>query len=144
MRCVVTIFAVFFAACPGRITNPEQFTNASLAFSCDPSIDVQRDIVRPYCAISGCHSAIGPAADLDLDTPGVALRIYGQHASGCPKQLLLDPQNPFGGFFFDKLTETKPACGVQMPQVGDKLTKEEVACMHLWLATELEAAAAAE
>lgn len=141
MRCVVAISAIFFAACPGRIGNPEQFTNASLAFKCEDFTDVHKELVRPYCAQSGCHSAIGPASDLDLETPGVALRMYGQHALGCPTELLLDPQNPFGGYFFDKVSQTKPKCGAKMPQVGDPLTESEISCLHLWLAQELEAAA---
>jgi hypothetical protein len=132
------------AACPGRLTSPERFTDATLAFSCDPSIDVQKDLVIPRCATSGCHSADGPANDLDLQTPGVALRIYGKHAFGCAKELLLDPDNPFGGYFFDKLTLQKPACGVPMPETGARLTPAELACVHLWLAKELQQAAAAQ
>jgi hypothetical protein len=132
--------AIFLTACPGRLSNPDRFTDATLAFSCDPSIDVVRDIVAPRCANAGCHTASAPAGGVDLETPGAALRMSGVRSSFCPQELLLDPQNPFGGYFFDKITLAKPECGSQMPLSGTKLSEAEVNCLHLWLALQLEEA----
>lgn len=142
MRCLLAAVAILAAGCPGRISSPERFTDATLAFSCETSMNVQEDIVRPRCANAGCHSAAAPAGELDLASPGVALRMYGQQASACGDEVLLDPKNPFGGYFFDKLTETKPRCGARMPLSEDPLSAEEIACVHRWLAEELAAAAA--
>ncbi|MCC6807191.1 MAG: hypothetical protein IT381_07190 [Deltaproteobacteria bacterium] len=140
-RTGLLLTLVTLSACPGRLTSPERFTDATLAFSCDPSIDIAKDVIAPRCSTSGCHNASAPAAGLDLETPGVALRLFGERSSFCPKELLLDPQNPFGGYFFDKMSQDKPSCGSRMPLTGAKITDAEAACLHLWLAEQLEAAA---
>ena len=137
--CLLTLVST--AGCPGRITARDRFTDLTLAFSCPAEVDVARDIIAPNCASAGCHTSSSQAAGLDLESEGVAVRLYGALSTSCDHQLLLDPQNPFSGYFFDKIERHQPACGQPMPLRGKPLQRAQIECLHLWLGQQLEQAA---
>jgi hypothetical protein len=135
MRMIRTLVATaLVAGCAGSIDDPRQYTDASLMFECDPAIDVQRDIVQPRCG--SCHGALAPAGNLDMVSPEIGERLYGVAASTCKDQVLVDVQNVFWGFLFEKVASDDPTCGTQMPMGEPALTQAELDCLHLWLASE--------
>ena len=75
-------------------------------------------------------------AGLDLESDGVAARLYGVPSAQCKGQVLLDDDIPFAGYFFDKVEFDSPPCGSRMPYDEAKLTDAQMQCLHLWLADQ--------
>ncbi len=113
--------ALLWAACPGRLEDPERFLECQ--------IDVEVDVFRQTCATSGCHVAgTNAAAGLDLMSPGVASRLVNKPSS-CNGKLYLS--GPSDGYLLEKVTQETPTCGTRMPVTGS-LTDEELRCIRLW------------
>lgn len=127
--------ALLCSGCPGRIADPDAFSDPNRAFSCASVETVFDDIVRPRCATGGCHDRNAQSAGLDVETDGLFDRMLGAPSTLCDGELLLDPEIPFAGYFFDKITSDSPRCGVRMPLRATPLTDAEVQCLHLWLET---------
>jgi hypothetical protein len=110
--------------CPGKLDNKEQFlTNGPC--------DVENEIFLQRCATAACHSAKVHAQNLDLESPNVGARLVDELATECAG-LLVDPAHPTESILYLKLTDSPP-CGLQMPQVGQKLTPGEVNCVYEWI-----------
>lgn len=87
------------------------------------------------CGNIACHSERAIGAKLDLASPCVARRLIGvmsDPAEKCAGRILLELGNPAGSLFVNKLGP-QPVCGVQMPNTGNKLTPEQVACITNWV-----------
>jgi hypothetical protein len=52
---------------------------------------------------------------------------------GCESRLLVDPGDISKSFLLEKLLNTTPQCGAQMPEVGN-LTDEQLACIQSYVA----------
>lgn len=87
------------------------------------------------CGTSACHSGDLPAGGLDLKSAGLPARLVGVASTsvGCESRLLVDPSDTSKSFILEKLENTMPQCGEQMPLVG-QLTGEELACIQTWVA----------
>src|ERR1035441_2436786 len=99
-----TWMLIALATCEGSISNRAIYSDASAAFQCPATVDVRKDILTAKCATAGWHTSVSPIANLDLESPGVAMRMYGVEASQCRGQLLLDDKIPFAGYVFDKVS----------------------------------------
>ncbi len=128
------LLSIVLLSCAGRLDDPERFTNAALVYDCAPGIDVERDILAQKCG--SCHGSLESEAGLDLISPGVGERLYGVASTTCEGEVLIDYDNVFSGFFYDKLSSQTPRCGVAMPFGEDLLTEAELDCLHLWLASQ--------
>jgi len=103
-------------------------------------------IITSTCAISGCHDANGAAttgAGLDLTVnSGIKSRLVGVMTGGSIFSMcggnttpyLNAGSNPATGLLIDKL-QPSPPCGIQMPEVGPKLTSAQEACVVQWATT---------
>src|SRR5689334_17064527 len=75
--------AVLLAGCPGKLREPERFTDAGPSDGGSNCPDVPTEIFAKKCAGSSCHSGATPVQDLDLVSAGVAARVVGKGAVGC-------------------------------------------------------------
>lgn len=124
--------AFFVSACPGKIDNPEAFlTGVGGAGAC--SLDVEADIFQAKCNNASCHNADDRAAQLDLESAGIASRVVGVTAD-CGG-LLADPDNPEDSVLYTKL-DSDPGCGTQMPLGGSELSDAEKSCILSWIAEQ--------
>lgn len=108
--------------------------DGSEATACKPDLaSIQAQIFARSCAQQGCHSAVEPAAALDLVSPGVEARLVGVASATCDAQIRVVPGHPEQSFLFDKVSSKTPSCGTPMPPAG--LGAEEQACIEQWIAS---------
>lgn len=127
------VLVLLVSACAGDLENPDRF-EAPTQDGCD--LDVVEDIFEPKCGNPACHGAgEGPAADLDLVSPGVADRLVGVEAGAegqCVGRVRVDPNDVDGSLLLEKL-EPDPSCGDRMPLLIEPLSAEEIACVRDWV-----------
>ena len=106
--------------------------------ACDPA-----PIFRAkFCFASTCHDASGTAANFDMVSAGWETHLVGVNPKGAglnPSMCaaagpyLVAGMQPATGLFLDKLKpNTMPACGVLMPQIGEKLNEADFECVQSW------------
>jgi hypothetical protein len=140
---VSLVAGLFVTACPGSLADPDRFTEGGTSASCPPGMD-EKTIFADNCTSSLCHDAPttssppkasdDPAAGLNL-TADVESQVLGVTSSGgedCDGQLLVDPNDPEGSLFLEKLTAKTPRCGDRMP-LGTPLKAPEIDCVRKWL-----------
>jgi hypothetical protein len=90
-------------------------------------------MLHTTCSTAGCHAATAPAAQLDLESPGIIARITGAPARSapCPTQTLLVPGDTAKSLIYTKVT-TQPACGLRMPLTGP-LPESDIDCLRRWV-----------
>src|SRR4051794_12847153 len=82
--------ALGLAACPGRITNPEELIGGSGAPVCSLGVgNVESQLFRDRCATSGCHDQTSRAGGLDMGSPNVSARLVGVPSSTCQSRPLV-------------------------------------------------------
>jgi hypothetical protein len=109
--------APLLGACPGHLEDPERFVTCTM--------DVERELLAPRCATSGCHhSAPNPAGNLDMASPGLAARLAAG-TSSCEGR-------PLTANMLDKV-QPAPTCGSPMPLGGTPLSPQELDCLELYL-----------
>lgn len=133
-RLLLFMAALCLTACPGRIDDPERFSQTPPDnFLCTSGVDpVTTIIASSKCANAGCHAA-GTTAQVDLVSPGVRGRLVGQasRASSCNGEVFI-PTDATEGLLLDKLKNPTPRCGSRMP-IGTPLTDAELLCVTEWV-----------
>jgi hypothetical protein len=125
--------ALALAGCPGQLDDPARFLDGGGQIACDPSIDVEADILAASCAGVVCHSPPNPAEGLDLVSTGAAERMRGTESGGCAPRLLFDPASPDQSYLLEKLDDS-PGCGERMPPApSPALSPAQKACVLEWL-----------
>lgn len=130
-RTLVPVAAMIaaLAGCPGSLKDPGRFSRSE----CPPDFDPVRAIFATSCGTSACHEGDSPAAELDLVSPGVAGRLVDVPSTDdCAGALRIDSADPTASLLLDKLTET-PECGDPMPQVGPRVSGQDLACLREWV-----------
>jgi len=151
MYLVVAILLVLAAAgCPGSVdpsllpqggggnTGAGNSGGGGNNEPCDPA----PVFMAKVCATPGCHDAMGTSANFDMASADWQTHLVGVNPKGggplpskCASNgpYLVANMLPAKGLFLDKLKDgTTPACGVLMPQVGTRLTAEELDCVQRW------------
>jgi len=125
-------------ACPGRITDHSPFiggTNEGGTTGCSiASTQIESQLIRPRCATTGCHDRSTRAGSLDLQSSDIGPRLLAQ-TSTCMGQPLIDPANPSGSYFINKVAEATPSCGARMPLGAPPFNASEIACVRTWVST---------
>ena len=119
-RAATAAVLLLFAACPGRLEDPDRFR------TCVKNVEV--DIFPSKCATAGCHDAVSHQNNLDLASAGVAQRIR-TGISTCQSK-------PLSVHIPEKLT-LMPPCGSSMP-LGMPLDAPDVACIKQYIARVLD------
>lgn len=88
------------------------------------------------CESSLCHNAKDHNYGLDLQSPGVAARLVNQPSFEIGTLFLIDPNNWMQSYILIKVEEAMPPAGVQMPQMGAKLTPTQIGCLQQWVEAE--------
>jgi hypothetical protein len=88
------------------------------------------------CENRACHNATDHEYDLDLQSANVASRLVNVPALEVPALKLVDPVAPMNSFILLKVTQSMPPAGVQMPQMGAKLSASQIACLQQWVVAE--------
>lgn len=136
------------SGCPGELANRDVYPEIPILLcNDDVMIDVEAILSSPRCAASGCHTAVGGAAELDLESPGAFGRMLDHPSEktdcGDRTQLLIDRNAPDQSFVILKLQGTLPGsqedCGDQMP-FSDTFSPRELACFRRWVLENVEAA----
>lgn len=81
---------------------------------------------------AGCHDATAVQGGLDLASPNLEARVYGQHSTGRADYLLVDPEIPEESALFLKLS-MQPPFGASMPQGRPAFTLAQRACVLAWV-----------
>jgi hypothetical protein len=101
---------------------------------------VPTSIFGASCELNTCHNSMpapaGMAYLLDLQSPGVASRLVDVTAIEEPSLKLIDPINPANSWILAKVKDTPPPVGLQMPEMGAKLTAAQIACLEQWVDAE--------
>jgi hypothetical protein len=127
--CAGIAGACLVLGCGGDLDDPHRFEsidNGGNGGDCG-SIPA---LFESSCAASVCHSAEERAGGLDL-TGNLEGQLVGV-ASECDGSLRVDPADPDGSFFLDKL-EADPSCGDAMPLLSDLLSQAERECVRQWV-----------
>lgn len=133
----------FVTACPGTLADKELYEaaldggrgpNGDASADAGPCGDVVARIFEPTCGGNGCHGSTAPQQDLDLVSPGVALRVVGVAAKGC-SVVLADPADPEASLIYQKLLPNPP-CGSTMPLARPPLSRADAACVRAWIAAQ--------
>ncbi|MBO6940281.1 MAG: hypothetical protein JJ863_35235 [Deltaproteobacteria bacterium] len=132
MRHVLFAFALAsLLGCPGKLDDPDQYPEQPLDL-CLLDIDVPA-LLRARCGNEDCHGSTSPAAQLDLNSPGIFERMENASATQCEDRVRIDPLDPNNSFLMEKIRGTQPpTCGQTMPPFT-VLTTYEVGCIQLWL-----------
>jgi hypothetical protein len=88
------------------------------------------------CEASLCHNAKDHQYGLDLQSPGVAARLVNQPSFELPSLFLVDPNDWMQSWILIKVEDSMPPAGVQMPQMGAKLTPTQIGCLQQWVEAE--------
>jgi len=117
---------------PGTLEDPDRFIDAST--TCPPGYDVPKDLFAKRC-VQNCHSKKDKKGKLDLESPDVASRLIGVPSGNadCAVHLLIDPADPDQSYLLEKLEDSSPACGKQMPNTPKKATAAERDCVRQWV-----------
>lgn len=157
---LAALLASLLAGCPGSLENRDDFlasggasaasgstaTGAAGGSSADdPVCD---GIITERCARAGCH--VADAITPDLTVEGREERLRDVPASGIScgpdaagsggaggastptEYLLVDTENPDQSLVYTKCLDAPP-CGNQMPNIGEKLDDDELACLLAWV-----------
>jgi hypothetical protein len=91
-------------------------------------------LVQQYCGSANCHGTPDGAFGGFASSEAAARDFIGEESAlACAGQGdIIDPENPSDSLLVTKLS-ADPPCGSQMPQNGDPLTPDEVACIEEWI-----------
>lgn len=130
--------AIASSGCAGSLDQPSRFAylgappDAGTAPSdSDGGCDPLTQIFPPSCTTSACHSAGSQQGSLDLESPGLPLRLVNKRAAGGPGYVI-DKANPLQSVLLLKLQDAPPY-GFQMPLGASPLTSDEVSCLTSWV-----------
>jgi len=126
------LLSVIVSGCAPDLEDPSRFEGDDL---CD--LDVQRDLLVPRCARSGCHVPEEPASGIDYLSGGLAARLVGRESITCDGRLVIDPAHPEESYLLERLSE-EPRCGdspvAPMPLDGrEPLSEHERDCVARWV-----------
>ncbi len=88
------------------------------------------------CEGNTCHNAKDHNYALDLQSPGVAARLVNQPSLEIDGLFLIDPNNWMQSYILLKVEDAMPPAGVQMPQMGAKLSSTQIGCLQQWVEAE--------
>lgn len=96
---------------------------------------VETEVFAKSCTFSSCHSASAPAEGLNLESPTHA-KLVGvkARATGATDLTLVVPGKPDDSYLYQKLMQTKPRVGAQMPNNGDPLEAGRMTLVRDWIA----------
>jgi hypothetical protein len=97
--------------------------------------DVPTAVFAASCEARSCHNSVDNIYDLDLQSPGVVSRLLNQFSLEAPAYKMIDPITPDESYILLKVKLASPPVGVQMPQMGAKLSAAETACFQQWVQT---------
>ena len=91
----------------------------------------------------GCHGSMTPAAQLDMQSPGVEYRLVdvpaahtdildGTEGNCLPGELRIDSANPENSLILTLLLGTR-SCGGKMPVAPRTLTADGYQCLRAWV-----------
>jgi hypothetical protein len=102
---------------------------------------IYQSILKPRCALSGCHNATGAAGGLAL---GDECQAYGaMFASGTCRQPYVNRDDVDASLLLDKLESEAPGCGGPMPpaSAGGRLPDAMTMAIRAWIEAGAEAEA---
>jgi hypothetical protein len=97
---------------------------------------VPSSILAVTCTAKACHNSVDKAYALDLQSPGVVSRLLNQPSLELPSFKLIDPNYPNSSYIWLKVSLLMPPAGVQMPQMGTKLSPAQLQCFQQWVIAE--------
>lgn len=120
-----------------------EVTSSTTTPSTETSVDgtfnrIQRDILTPDCATSGCHSGTSAPLGLSLDAGQAYNNLTNRPSIQVSSIFLVEPSNPDASYLIQKLEGTQSG-GLQMPLAKPPLTADKITLLRQWI---LEGAAA--
>jgi hypothetical protein len=76
--------------------------------------EIEAEVFAKSCAFSTCHKGASPAGGVALDGPTYDI-LVNKESVVVPGNILVVPGDPAGSYLYQKLTQTKPTNGTQMP-----------------------------
>lgn len=121
---------------------PVAVTALFLLAACGPPPTLKRvetEVFAKSCNFSACHSASAPSEGLNLEAPTHAKLVNVKaRAAGATDLTLVVPGKPDASYLYQKLAQTQPKVGAQMPNNGDPLSPERLNLVRDWIAAGAE------
>lgn len=119
--------ALLIPACDGDASNGPAPCAVGMPFA--PATVSYADDIRPLfaaagCLSTGCHGGIAPTSGYDLRSHATSFG-PGDEAVELGRCDIV-PGDPDGSYLVEKVSSDDPEIGDPMPQVGNRLTAEEI------------------
>jgi hypothetical protein len=105
-------------------------------FTCEPTLaSLQKGIFGTSCAWDQCHGIIAPVYELELtaELPKLEQQLVLAPATSCKGWTRVVPGDLEHSFFWNKITEAQPACGIRMPHTVEPLPETALECVRGWI-----------
>lgn len=96
-----------------------------LPAGCEPLVIIDKNCVS-------CHAG-GDSAPPNLKGTDVKQRLQNQTTDCGGTRPYISKDNPLSGVLWEKISQSKPSCGSQMPYGVAPLSPEKQACLKAWL-----------
>jgi hypothetical protein len=96
-----------------------------LPAGCEPLVIIDKNCVS-------CHAG-GDSAPPNLKGPDVKQRLQNQTTDCGGTRPYISKDNPLSGVLWEKISQSKPSCGDQMPYGVAPLSPEKQACLKAWI-----------
>jgi hypothetical protein len=136
---------LILGGCPANLDDPQRFDDAGMVVT-DPSAAPAcvTAIFARTCSGMVCHDHGSSTNDLDLESPGVGMRLVDVPAtfagvmmeggSVCMPAKYIDTSNRPASWLLVKINGMQGDCGTPMPQIGT-LTSTDKTCLNSYINT---------
>lgn len=94
---------------------------------------VQQEILRPSCAVAGCHTGAAPASGLDLSAGHAYASLVRAPAVESPSLARIAPGDPERSYLVKKVRGDGDISGGRMPLGGPYLSPTEIRLLTDWV-----------
>ncbi len=123
------------SSAPVDAGNGGMHRDASVPVLTGCAAQVPSAIFGASCEGKACHNSVDHEYGLDLQSSGVVSRLLNSPSLELPAIKMIDPVVPDNSFILLKVKQAQPPAGVQMPQMGAKLSGSQIQCLQQWVET---------
>jgi hypothetical protein len=96
--------------------------------------ELEQQVFLTGCSFDACHGADSPQQGMRLKAPpSVWGELVNRPSMEVPTRMRVVPGNPGASYLLEKISQSKPAVGEQMPP-GQPLTADKIAMVRAWIA----------
>jgi hypothetical protein len=129
-----SVIAVGLSACAGEGPPPGASTTTSTSIpGASLLTTIQENIFSATCAVSGCHTPVTRAGELELSDAAVSYAELVNVESTCAGRIRVVPNDRAASYLLDKLGDGGTFCGDPMPLVLPPLPEADLELIRQWI-----------